>query len=310
MRVAVTGASGFLGPGLVQRLLDGGHSVHVLSRNVERALGRLPPGVTGSYFDGFTPLAPAALGGAEAVIHLAGEPVDQRWTREAKQRIHDSRVVGTRVLVEAIRGAGTVRHLVSASAVGYYGGTRGAQPLTEESGPGHDFLAEVCRGWEAEALRAREAGLRTVVLRIGVVLHPAGGVLHRMLPVFRMGAGGRIGSGTQYVSWVHRSDLWDVMLFALEHPELEGVVNATSPGAVTNTEFAHALGRVLERPAAMHVPGFVLKARFGEMAKVALEGQHVMPSRLLERGFRFMHPELEAALRDLLPHGTHEAHPH
>ncbi|RKH33632.1 TIGR01777 family protein [Corallococcus praedator] len=301
MKVACTGASGFLGPGLVQGLLDAGHTVHVLSRNVEHALGRLPAGVTGSYFDGSTPLSPDALAHAEAVVHLAGEPVDQRWTHEAKQRIHRSRVEGTRVLVEAMKQAGSVRHFVCASAVGYYGGAREAQSLTEEDAPGDDFLAHVCQGWEAEALRAAEAGMRTVRLRIGVVLHPAGGVLHRMLPVFRMGAGGRVGNGHQYVSWVHRADLLALMRFALEHPTLEGAMNATSPEPVTNATFAHTLGTVLERPAMLQVPGFVLKARFGEMARVALEGQRVMPRRALEAGFQFQHPDLGEALRDLLP---------
>ncbi|MCY1036541.1 TIGR01777 family oxidoreductase [Corallococcus sp. BB11-1] len=302
MRVTCTGASGFLGQGLVQGLLDAGHSVHVLSRNVEQALGRLPAGVTGSFFDGSTPLSPDALGGAEAVVHLAGEPVDQRWTHDAKQRIHASRVEGTRVLVEAMRQAGCVRHFVCASAVGYYGGARAGQPLTEEDAPGDDFLAHVCQGWEAEAHRAAEVGVRTVRLRIGVVLHPAGGVLHRMLPVFRMGAGGRVGNGHQYVSWVHREDVLALMRFALEHPSLEGAVNATSPEPVTNATFAHTLGGVLERPALLQVPGFVLKARFGEMARVALEGQRVMPRRALEAGFEFRHPHLGEALRNLLPH--------
>lgn len=300
MRVTCTGATGFLGPGFVQGLLDAGHTVHVLSRNVEHALERLPAGVTGSYFEGSTPLSPDALAGAQGVMHLAGEPVDQRWTHEAKQRIHQSRVEGTRVLVEAMRQAGTVRHFVCASAVGYYGGARAGLTLTEEDAPGDDFLARVCQGWEAEAQRAEEAGLRTVRLRIGVVLHPAGGVLHRMLPVFRMGAGAKVGNGHQYVSWVHRDDLLQLMRFTLEHATLSGAVNATSPEPVTNAAFAHTLGAVLERPAVLQVPGLVLKARFGEMARVALEGQRVMPRRALEAGFQFRHPELTETLRDLL----------
>ena len=300
MKVAVTGASGFLGPGLVQRLLGRGHAVHVLARNVERTLSRLPAGVTGSYYDATTPMSPDALAGAEAVVHLAGEPVAQRWSKEAKHRIHDSRVLGTRVLVEAMKGAGTVKRFVSASAIGYYGGTRGAEPLTEESAPGDDFLAQVCRGWEAEATRAREAGIRTVVVRMGVVLHPEGGALHKMLPPFRMGAGGPVGSGKQYVSWVHREDALDLLLFVVEHPTLEGPVNATAPTPVTNAEFAQAMGHALGRPAVMHVPAFMLKAAMGEMAKVALEGQRVLPRRAQEAGFTFRHTELEAALKSLL----------
>ncbi|QSQ20376.1 TIGR01777 family oxidoreductase [Pyxidicoccus parkwayensis] len=300
MKVAVTGATGFLGQGLIQRLLARGHMVHVLTRNVERSLGRLPAGVTGAPYDTHAPLSPEALAGAEAVVHLAGEPVAQRWTKEAKHRIHDSRVQGTRVLVEAMKGAGTVKRFVSASAIGYYGGTRGAEPLTEESSPGDDFLAQVCRGWEAEALRAREAGIRTALVRMGVVLHPDGGALHKMLPPFRMGAGGPVGSGKQYVSWIHRDDALDLLLFVLEHPTLDGPVNATAPTPVTNEAFAHALGHALGRPSVMHVPAFMLKAAMGEMAKVALEGQRVLPKRAQEAGFTFSHPELEATLKELL----------
>ncbi|WP_426756968.1 TIGR01777 family oxidoreductase [Myxococcus sp. Y35] len=300
MKVAVTGASGFLGPGLVQRLLDSGHEVHVLVRNVERALAHLPAGVTGAHFDAGALLAPEALAGAEAVIHLAGEPVAQRWTHEAKRRIHDSRVHGTRALVAAMREAGTVKRFISASAIGFYGGTRGAEPLTEESPPGDDFLARVCVDWEAEATQAREAGASTVVVRMGVVLHPDGGALHKMLPPFRMGAGGPVGSGEQYVSWVHREDALDLLGFVLAHPEVEGLVNATAPTPVTNADFAHTLGHVLGRPSVMRVPGFMLKATLGEMARMVLEGQRVLPARAQAAGFVFRYPELEGALRDLL----------
>ncbi|MBZ4415467.1 TIGR01777 family oxidoreductase [Myxococcus sp. RHSTA-1-4] len=300
MKVAVTGASGFMGPGLVQRLLGRGHDVHVLARNIEQSLSRLPEGVTGSYFDAATPLSPDALADAEAVVHLAGEPVGQRWTKEAKHRIHESRVMGTRVLVRAMKEAGTVKRFVSASAIGFYGGTRGAEPLTEESSPGDDFLANVCRAWEAEAMLAREAGIRTAIVRMGMVLHPEGGALHKMLPPFRMGAGGPVGTGKQYVSWVHREDAQDLVLYVLEHPEVEGPVNVTAPNPVTNAEFAHAMGHALGRPAVMHVPAFMLKAAMGEMAKLALEGQRVLPKRAQEAGFTFRYPELEAALRDLL----------
>ena len=301
MKVALTGASGFLGPSLVQGLLEAGHRVHVLGRNPERALGKLPAGVTAARFQAGEPVAPEALAGAQALIHLAGEPVNQRWTHEAKQRIRDSRVHGTRVLVEAMRAAGTVERFVSASAVGYYGGERGAEPLTEESAPGRDFLAGVCAGWEAEAAAAHEFGVSTAVARLGVVLHPEGGALHSMLPPFRMGAGGRVGSGKQYVSWIHRADVVGALRFLLEHPELEGPINLTAPEPVSNLEFAHALGSVLGRPSVMHVPGFVLKAALGEMAMVALEGQRVLPRRLTEVGFSFRFARLDEALRELLP---------
>jgi uncharacterized protein len=299
VKVALTGASGFLGPQLVQRLVDRGHAVHVLARNVTRTLERLPPGVTGSYYDAATPLSPDALGGAEAVVHLAGEPVAQRWTEKARQRIRDSRVVGTRVLVEAMRAAGTVRHFVSASAIGYYG-DRGEEPLTENSAPGDDFLAHVCRAWEAEALEAAAAGIRTVLPRIGVVLHPEGGALAQMLPVFRLGLGGRMGSGRQYMSWIHRDDTLSLLLLALEHPELRGPMNVTAPEPVTNAEMARAIGAALHRPAVLPVPGFALKVAFGDMSEAVLGGQRVLPRVAQEAGYRFQYPEVSAALRALL----------
>ncbi|AKJ00237.1 hypothetical protein ATI61_104353 [Archangium gephyra] len=299
MKVALTGASGFLGPLFVQRLMEKGHTVHVLARNVERTLSGLPAGVSGAFFDAATPLSPDALGGADAVVHLAGEPVAQRWTQSARQRIRDSRVVGTRLLVEAMRAAGTVRHFVSASAIGYYG-DRGAEPLTESSAPGDDFLAQVCRAWEAEAQRAAEAGIRTVLARIGVVVHPEGGALQQMLPLFRLGMGGRMGSGQQYLSWVDREDTLGLLLFALEHPELKGPMNVTAPEPVTNADFARALGAALHRPAVLPVPGFALKVVMGDMSEAVLGGQRVLPRRALEAGYHFQHPELPGALRAML----------
>lgn len=299
MKVAVTGASGMLGRPLVHRLLEKGHGVHVLARNVERTRAGLPAGVTGSYYDAATPLSPDALAGAEAVIHLAGEPVAQRWTERARQRIRDSRVVGTRVLVEAIRAAGTVKHFVSASAIGIYGTARGAEPLTEDSPLGEDFLAGVCRAWEAEAQEA-PADVRTVLPRIGVVLHPQGGALQRLLPLFRLGLGGKMGSGRQYMSWVHPEDVLGLFLFALEHPELRGPVNVTAPEPVTNAEFSRELGAALHRPAVLPVPSLALKAVTGEMSQVVLEGQRVLPKRAQEAGYRFLHPHLPEALRALL----------
>ncbi|WP_375770550.1 TIGR01777 family oxidoreductase [Archangium gephyra] len=299
MKVALTGASGFLGPLFVRRLLERGHGVHVLARDVERTLGRLPQGVSGAFFDAVTPLSPDALGGAEAVVHLAGEPVAQRWTESARKRIHDSRVVGTRLLVEAMRAAGTVRHFVSASAIGYYG-DRGAEPLTESSPPGDDFLARVCQDWEAEAQQAAAAGIRTVVARIGVVLHPEGGALAQMLPLFRLGLGGKMGSGQQYMSWVDREDTLGLLLFALEHPELTGPMNVTAPEPLTNADVARALGAALHRPAVLPVPGFALKVVMGQMSEAVLGGQRVLPRRALEAGYRFQHPELPGALRAML----------
>ncbi|QSQ11105.1 TIGR01777 family oxidoreductase [Myxococcus landrumensis] len=300
MKVAVTGATGFLGVGVVQGLLSQGHHVHVLARDVPKALERLPPGVTGAAYDTGKAISPEALAGAEAVLHLAGEPVAQRWNAEAKRRIHDSRVQGTRLLVEAAKAAGTVKRFVSASAIGYYGGTREAEPLTEESSPGDDFLARVCMEWEAEASRARAANIATAVVRMGVVLHPEGGALHKMLPPFRIGAGGPVGSGRQYVSWIHREDAQALLCFVLGNTQEQGPFNATAPQPVTNAAFAHALGHALGRPSVIHIPAFVVKAAMGEMAKVVIEGQRVLPSRAQKAGFTFRFPEVEGALRHLL----------
>ncbi|MBM7119184.1 TIGR01777 family oxidoreductase [Archangium primigenium] len=300
MKVAVTGASGFLGPILVQRLLERGHEVHVLARDVKRALSGLPSGVTGSYFDTITPLSPDALAGAEAVIHLAGETVNQRWTESARRRIQESRVVGTRMLVEAMKAAGTVRRFVSASASGYYGADRGAEPLTETGAPGDDFLARVCRAWEAEAHEADAAGIPTVVARLGVVLHPSGGALRQMLPAFRLGVGGRMGSGKQYLSWIHRDDAVGLLLFALEQEALRGPLNVTAPEPVTNEDFAHTLGAALRRPSLLPLPGFALKAALGEMSLVVLGGQRVLPRGAQDAGYTFQYTALAPALRALL----------
>jgi uncharacterized protein (TIGR01777 family) len=226
--------------------------------------------------------------------------VAQRWTDKARQRIHDSRVVGTRLLVEAMRATGTVRHFVSASAIGYYGADRGTEPLTETSSPGEDFLARVCREWEAEAREADAAGIRTVLPRIGVALHPEGGALKQMLPLFRLGLGGRMGSGRQYLSWVHRDDTVGLLLFALEQPELRGPLNVTAPEPVTNADFARALGAALGRPAVVPVPAFALKVAVGEMSEAVLGSQRVLPKRAQETGYRFQHPELQEALRSLV----------
>jgi uncharacterized protein len=307
VRVALTGASGFLGPALVRALLARGHAVHVLARDLPRTLSRLPAGVTGARYDALQGAEPGALRGVDAVVHLAGEPVDQRWTREARRRIQDSRTLGTRVLVHAMAEARVPGPLVSASAVGYYG-DRGAEPLMETSPPGRGFLADVCRGWEGEALRAEELGIRTVRLRIGLVLHPDGGVLHRVLPSFKMGAGGRLGSGQQYFPWIHREDAVTLLRFALEHESLQGPVNAVAPEQVTQEQFSHVLGEVLHRPSLVHVPAFALKLAFGEMASAALESQRVVPERALALGFAFRFPQLREALEHLVGHHREVAH--
>ncbi|HAX42989.1 MAG TPA: TIGR01777 family oxidoreductase [Bryobacteraceae bacterium] len=278
MRVALTGARGFVGSALTELLQNQGHET--------KALSRWP--------------SPADLEGVEAVVHLAGEPVAQRWTAEAKRRIRDSRVLGTRHLVESIKSLEIKPKVVlCASATGFYG-HRGDEVLTEESGAGEGFLAETCREWENEAKLLETLGVRVVFVRIGIVLGRGGGALAKMLPPFRLGVGGRLSHGKQWMSWIHREDLARLMAWALEKEELRGVVNGTAPGAVTNAQFTRVLARVLRRPAVFPVPEFVLKLAFGEMARVLLESQRVKPEVAEEKGFVFKYPDLEPALRELL----------
>jgi uncharacterized protein (TIGR01777 family) len=302
MRVAITGATGFVGRALVEALLGRGDEVLAFTRDPERASDQLDPEVALARWDTADPAGMAPhLAGRDAVVNLAGEPIfGKRWNETQKARIRASRVEGTRALVEAIRHAEPrPSTLVSGSAVGYYGGT-GSQELAEDAPSGADFLATVCRDWEREALRARDAGLRTVILRIGVVLGSGGGALPRMLTPFKLFVGGPVGSGTQWFSWIHAADLVRLVLFALDHPQVRGVLNATAPTPVTNREFSDTLGHVLGRPAWLPAPAFGLRAALGEVASILLEGQRVVPHRALEAGFAFEHPEPEAALRAIL----------
>lgn len=279
MRIAVTGAGGFIGGALVRCLSQDGHSTVVVPR------GRPDP---------------ALLEGAGAVVHLAGEPVAQRWTPAAKQRIRASRAEGTLHLVEAIASlASAPATLVSASAIGFYG-SRGDEVLTETSSPGADFLASVCAEWESAAARAAGSGVRVVSLRIGMVLGPHGGALAKMLLPFRLGLGGRLGSGRQWMSWIHVDDLVALIRFALDERSLMGPVNATAPEPVTNAEFTRELGRALGRPAVLPVPAFALRLLFGEMSEVLLSSQRVAPAAAQAAGFAFRHPRLAPALRNLL----------
>jgi uncharacterized protein (TIGR01777 family) len=238
----------------------------------------------------------------DAVIHLAGEQVAQRWNREVKQRIRDSRVLGTRRLVDVI---GRVQHkprvLVCASAIGYYG-DRGDEVLTESSSPGSGFLANVCREWEEEAGRAADFGLRVVKLRIGFVLGKDGGALAQMVPAFRAFVGGRLGSGKQWMPWIHAADLAEIFAYAAEDgiAGVSGVWNASSPNPVTNAAFTRELGSVLHRPAPFPVPGFALKLAFGELGRHMLDSARVVPDAVLKAGYQFRYPELGQALRNLL----------
>jgi hypothetical protein len=260
---------------LLKSLAHAGHSVQALSRRAPFA---------------------ESLREADVIIHLAGEPVAQRWTAEAKRRILESRVVGTRSLVEAL--AALPRRpeaLICASAIGYYG-SRGDEILTESSAPGSGFLPEVCVAWEREAQAAEAFGIRVVRVRTGLVLGAGGGALPRMLPPFRMGVGGRLGSGRQWMSWIHLEDLTALLLFAVEN-RFQGPLNAVAPHPVTNADFTRELARALRRPALFPVPEFALRLLFGEMADVLLDSQRVAPAAAEAAGFRFRFPQLPPALR-------------
>jgi uncharacterized protein (TIGR01777 family) len=243
---------------------------------------------------------PAALEGLDEVVHLAGETVSGRWTDAKKERILRSRVDGTRTLSEALAGLERrPRVLVQASAVGYYG-DRGAEQLTEDSPPGDGFLSEVVREWEAASRPAEEAGIRVVRLRFGIVLSPAGGALRTMLRPFRLGVGGKLGSGRQWMSWVSIDDVVGAIRHALATEELAGVANTVAPNPVTNAEFTKTLGRVIGRPTLLPVPGAALRLALGEFSQEALASTRVVPRRLLETGYEFRHPDLEQALRHVL----------
>jgi uncharacterized protein len=329
MRLTLTGATGLIGSVLVGRLKAQGAEITVLSRDPSRASARL--GVEAIGWDPLAGPPPVeALAGRDAVVHLAGEPVAQRWTASAKRAIRDSRVLGTRHLVEALaecgsggelgpggpdsgRGAGGGGHspgpggdrpkvLLSASAIGFYG-PRAEEPLDEEAPAGSDFLAGVCVAWEEEARKAEALGMRAVQVRTGVVLDRRGGALAKMLPPFRLGVGGPIAGGRQYVSWIGVDDLVGIVLAALADERWSGPVNATAPTPVTNRELSLALGRALHRPALLPVPAFALKALYGEMAAIVVEGARVLPVKPLMLGYEFRRPLLDDALAAALAEG-------
>jgi len=298
MRALVTGATGFVGPHLLG-LLD---RPVVLSRSAVRAQKELGGrDIEVREFDlnsGPPPLA--AVKDVDTVFHLAGESVAAgRWTKKRKARIRDSRVFGTRHLIEALSqlpASERPRVLVSASAVGYYG-SRGEETLTEESPPGDDFLADVCREWEHEAARAADLGIRTAMLRIGIVLGPGGGALQKMLPPFRFGVGGRLGAGRQWMPWIHVDDLAALFLHVAKTDTIRGPVNAVAPEPVRNRDFTKTLAKVLHRPAVLPAPYFGLRLLFGEFAQVLFASQKVEPRVAMATGFLYRYPRLEEALR-------------
>jgi uncharacterized protein (TIGR01777 family) len=299
MKIVLTGATGFIGQVLTRRLYTAGHDLTVLTRDPERARQALPYPIAFQAWDALHELPPAAaLRGCEAIIGLAGENLaGRRWRLGQKRLLRDSRVVPTSYLKEAIRHDDAVNPslFISASAIGYYG-DRGEEVLHETAPPGEGFLAGLTREWE-EALFLREvAGTRRLALRIGMVVGAGGGALAKLLPVFRKGLGGPVGSGRQWVSWIHVEDLASLVLFLLEHPALEGVFNAVAPHPVRNREFAKSLGAVLRRPALFPVPAAVLRVVLGEMATVVLDSQRVEPAAALQAGFRFRYETMREAL--------------
>ncbi|MGC4050471.1 MAG: TIGR01777 family oxidoreductase [Paludibaculum sp.] len=294
MKITLTGATGFLGGALAAALRAEGHELRFLSRKTGGRAG---------YFE-WDPMAgqppEASLAGADAVIHLAGEPVAQRWSPAVKEAIRRSRVEGTRHLVEALTTLSPrPQVLVCASATGYYG-DRGAEVLTEQSKAGQGFLPDVCKEWESTADLARALGVRVVKLRTGVVLGRGGGALAKMLPPFRAGVGGPLAGGRQWMSWIHLQDMVRLVSWAVANPQVLGALNCVAPNPVTNKDFTRILARVLHRPAFFPVPEFALKLLYGEMASVLVESQRVIPQAALDLGFQFQRPELGEALADLV----------
>jgi uncharacterized protein len=301
MKVIVTGSTGLVGRALVRSLLSDGQEVTRLVRGGAQEFRA--PGTKAVQWEPEKGLVNAAeLEGHDAAVHLAGDPIAEgRWDDEKKRRIRESRVKGTRLLAETLAGLSEKpRVLVSASATGFYG-DRGDEVLQEESASGEDFLSEVCREWEKATLAASQAGIRVVHLRIGFVLSAQGGGLPKMLTPFKLGVGGRVGSGRQYISWLTLDELVSIIRRALEDEHLRGPVNAVAPNAVTNLEFTKTLGHVLGRPTVLPVPAFAARLAFGEMADaVLLSSTRAVPARLQEAGYQFQHPELEGALRHVL----------
>ncbi|MFH7030754.1 MAG: TIGR01777 family oxidoreductase [Heteroscytonema crispum UTEX LB 1556] len=305
MKIAITGATGFVGSRLVQQLHGEGNRVLVLTRNTafaqkvfpSKAFGNLEivaytPTVSGSWQD--------TLATCDAVVNLAGEPIGEgRWTSERKQEILNSRQLSTQKIVEAIAQANPKPSvLVNASAIGYYG-TSETATFDETSSSGNDFLAQVCQAWEAEAQKVKDAGVRLVILRFGIVLG-TGGALGKMITPFKLFAGGPIGSGRQWFSWIHLDDLVNLILQALSKPEISGVYNATAPNPVRMAELSQTMGQVMNRPSWLPVPSFAIEALLGDGAMVVLEGQKVLPKRTVEEGFEYQYANLQPALKDIL----------
>jgi uncharacterized protein (TIGR01777 family) len=319
MRVTVTGAAGLIGRQVVTALRERGDEVTVLSRDPGRARERLdsstrPSGESdgsGGSLDAERweptdePAPTAALAGRDAIVHLAGENIAQRWSASAKRAIRESRVTGTRHLVQGLAALPEGERpnvLLSGSAIGYYG-AHGDEPIDEDVPAGSDFLAQTCQAWEAEAKAAEQYGLRVLRVRTGVVLDPQGGALAKMLPPFKLGMGGPVAGGQQYISWIHPEDLVGIVLRAIDDELWQGPVNATAPHPRRNRDFSKALGRALHRPALFPVPGAALSLLYGEMSEIVTTGARVLPAKALVLGYEFRYPQLEEALRATLGSG-------
>jgi uncharacterized protein len=300
MKVFITGGTGFVGRNLAQRLITIGHEVTVITRSAERSQSLLP---RAAFVEG-DPNQPGpwqeAVPKHDVVINLAGRSIFTYWTQKTRREIIDSRVSITRNLVDALRSAPAGTLLISTSAVGFYGSTMDDRPLDESSPAGNDFLAEVGKLWEAEAKRAELFGVRVVTCRFGIILGKNGGALEKMIPAFRYCLGSPLGSGKQWFSWIHLEDILGIMVFLIENKGLSGAVNATAPHPVRNQELTEALARVLRRPLFLPaVPSFMLRTLLGDFGKVLLEGQRVIPERLLDSGYNFQFSTIEEALRNL-----------
>lgn len=309
MQVVVTGGTGFIGRSLVERLVRSGHQVTVLTRDVNRAARRLPAKCACRTWNPDTDLDHAMLRGVDAIVHLAGEGVaDGRWTAQRKAEILESRTRGTECLLRALSrlpAGERPRTFVSASAVGWYG-DRGEERLDETSEPGGGFLADVCRAWEARTLAVQSLGIRTVTLRIGLVLGRGGGALRAMLTPFRLGLGGRLGSGRQWMSWIHIDDVVGLLQFALADDRVSGPVNGVAPRPVRNGAFTRTLGRVLQRPTIFPIPALALRLVLGEMAGMRLASQRIRPRAAEDLGYSFRFPTPRKALEDLCQDYSHE----
>ena len=292
MKVAVTGATGVIGRAVVRELVERGDSVVALSRDASKA--NLDVEVVEWRDPKGEPAPAAAFAGVDGVIHLLGEPIAQRWTDTAKREIHDSRALGTRNLIAGMRSSPPAV-LVSQAATGYYG-PHGDEAVDESGAPGDSFEASVVADWETEARAAEQLGMRVVLCRTGVVLSPSGGALEKMLTPFKLGVGGPVAGGEQYLPWVHIDDVVGALLFALDTEAASGPINVTAPAPVTNKEFSRALGRALHRPAFMPVPGFAIRLLYGEMAIIVTTGVRAEPRRLEQLGYSFRQPDLARAL--------------